>query len=59
MGLLDDAKDQAAKLLDGHEEQVKDGIDKAAEALEGKIGHGDTIDTVADKAKSIVDELGK
>jgi hypothetical protein len=59
MGLLDDAKDKVTGLLHDHEDQVKDGIDKAADAAEAKLGseHADKIETVADKAKDALDKL--
>ncbi len=55
MGLLDKAKD----LVSGNKDQVKDGIDKAADLVDDKTGnqHSDKIDTVADKAKDAVDKL--
>lgn len=58
MGLLDDAKNKVSDLLGGHEEQVKDGVDKAADAIEKQVGHGDVIDKVAEKAKDLIDDLG-
>lgn len=64
MGFLDDAKetlegakDKVADLVGDHEEKIKDGIDKAADLIEGKIGHGETVDKVADKAKDIISDL--
>lgn len=59
MGFLDDAKDKAAGLIEGHEDQVNDGIDKAADLAEDKLGaeHADKIDAAADKAKDVVDGL--
>ncbi len=55
MGLLDKAKD----LVSGNKDQVKDGIDKAADFADDKTGnqHSDKIDTVADKAKDALDKL--
>ena len=55
MGMLDKAKD----LISGNKEQVKGGIDKAADLVDGKTGnqHSDKIDTAAEKAKDAVDKL--
>ena len=55
MGLLDKAKD----LVSGNKDQVKDGIDKAADLVDEKTKnqHSDTIDGVAEKAKDAVDKL--
>ena len=62
MGLLDDAKAKISGLLHGHEDQLKDGIDKAAKAAkaaEAKLGaeHADQIEGAAEKAKDAVDKL--
>lgn len=61
MGFLDDAKKKAQGLIHGNEDKVKDGIDKAADVAETKLGdeHADKIDAAADKAKDVVDDLGK
>jgi hypothetical protein len=55
MGLLDKVKD----LVSGNKDQVKGGIDKAADLVDDKTGnqHSDKIDTAADKAKDAVDKL--
>ncbi len=55
MGMLDKAKD----LISGNKGQVKDGIDKAADLVDDKTGqqHTDKIDTVAEKAKDVVDKI--
>lgn len=59
MGLLDDAKDKIGGLLKGKEDTVKDGIDKAADVIEDKVGekHADKVEDVAEKAKDVVDKL--
>jgi hypothetical protein len=61
MGFLDDAEAKVSGLLEGHEDQVKEGIDKAADAAEAKFGseHSAQIDGVADKAKDAIDKLGQ
>ncbi len=55
MGMLDKAKD----LISGNKEQVKGGIDKAADLVDDKTGnqHSDKIDTAAEKAKDAIDKL--
>ena len=55
VGLLDKAKD----LVAGNKDQVKDGIDKAADMVDDrtKNQHSDKIDGVAEKAKDAVDKL--
>ena len=55
MGMLDKAKD----LISGNKDQVKDGIDKAADLVDDKTGnqHSDKIDSAAEKAKDAVDKL--
>ena len=55
MGIFDKAKD----LISGNKEQVKGGIDKAADVVDDKTGnqHTDKIETAADKAKDVVDKL--
>lgn len=59
MGLLDDAKDKVGGLLKGKEDKVKDGIDKAADMIEGKVGdkNAPKVEQVAEKAKDAVDKL--
>jgi hypothetical protein len=54
MGLLDTLKSK----LGGNKAQVKQGIDKAADAVGGKVGaHADKVDKAADAAKDAVDKL--
>ena len=54
MGFLDSAK----KKLAGNKEQVKGGIDKAADAVKDQAGgHADKVDQGAEMAKDQVDEL--
>ena len=59
MGFLDDAKRKVSKLVDGREEQIKDGIDKAADVVGKKVGKEKQVDQAAEKAKDVVDDLGK
>ncbi len=62
MSIFDDAKklaDKAEDFVGDHKKQVKDGVDKAADVIDGKT-HGkqhDKIDDVADKAKDAIDKL--
>lgn len=52
--------DKVKGLLKGREQQVKQGIDKASDVAERKLGaqHASKIDGVAEKAKDFVDDLG-
>ncbi len=55
MGLLDKIKG----MLGGNADKAKDGIDKAADVAEDKLGDkvgSDKIDMAADKAKEALDE---
>jgi len=54
MGFLDSAK----KKLAGNKDQVKGGIDKAADAVKDQAGgHADKVDQGAEMAKDQVDKL--
>jgi hypothetical protein len=56
MGLFDKAKNLAGK----NKDKIEDGIDKAAEVAEGKLGDkvgADKIEDAAEKAKDGVDKL--
>ena len=55
MGLLDKIKG----LTKGREKQIKQGIDKVADAVEKKVPdqHDAKIGQAADKAKDLVDKL--
>lgn len=52
MGLFDDAKKKAKELAGGHEDQVDQGLDKAADYADDKTGgkYSDQIDSGKDKA---------
>lgn len=56
MGIFDKAKD----LVNEHNEQVDQGIDKAAEIIDEKTGgqHTEKIQQGAEQAKDAVDGLG-
>jgi hypothetical protein len=45
---------KAKEFADDHEQQVEDGLDKAAGFVEGKVGHGEQIDKAVDKAKGLI-----
>ncbi len=51
--------DKLKGLLKGRETQVKQGIDKASDVVEKKVGteHADKVENVAEKAKDAVDQL--
>jgi hypothetical protein len=54
MGLLNSIKSK----LGGNKTQVKQGIDKAADAIDDKVGaHGDKVQQGAEAAKDVVDKL--
>jgi len=54
MGIFDSVKQK----LSGNKDQVKQGIDKAADAVEGKAGeHADKVQQGAEMAKDQVDKL--
>jgi len=54
MGFMDTIKSK----FGGNKEQIKGGIDKAADAVGGKAGaHADKVDKAADMAKGAVDKL--
>lgn len=54
MGILDSIKSK----LSGSKPQVKQGIDKAADAIDDKAGaHADKVQKGADMAKDAVDKL--
>ncbi len=55
MGFLDKAKG----LIGKNAEKVEDGIDKAADVVEDKVGeeHADKVEMAADKAKDVVEGL--
>ena len=59
MGVLDKFKKQAEKAVDEHGEQISEGIDKAAGAVDDKTKgtYTDKIDQGADAAKSGLDKL--
>ncbi|MFD7155699.1 antitoxin [Kribbella sp. NPDC059898] len=66
MGVFDNIKDaaeglkeKAADLIDGHEDQVAQGLDKAGDFVDEKTGgkYGDQIDKGVDVAKDQVNNL--
>jgi hypothetical protein len=57
MGFMDTVK-QSVKKLGGNKTQVKQGIDKAADAIDDHAGaHADKVQKGADMAKDAVDKL--
>jgi hypothetical protein len=57
LSILDDIKGKAVGLLQGHEDQVKDGIQKAGDFIDSKTGEKfkDQIDGVQQAASDFVD----
>lgn len=61
MGMFDDLKKKADDLAEDHGDKIKQGIDKAADAAEAKLGpeHADKIDKAAAKAHDTVDDMAR
>ncbi|WP_113717583.1 antitoxin [Arthrobacter dokdonensis] len=57
MSIFDDIKGEAEGLLQGHADQVKDGIQKAGDFIDSKTGEKfkDQIDGVQQAASDFVD----
>ncbi|MGO4491556.1 antitoxin [Arthrobacter sp. 2YAF22_2] len=60
MGLLDDLKGKAQHLIDGNEQAIKDGIEKAGDFVDSKTGgkYADKVDSVQRGASDFVDNAG-
>ncbi|WP_427017273.1 antitoxin [Pseudarthrobacter sp. P1] len=60
MSIFDDIKGKAEQLLHGHEDVVKDGIEKAGDFIDDKTGDKfkDQIDGAQSAASNFVDGLG-
>lgn len=58
MGLLDDLKGKAQKVIGGNEQAIKDGIVKAGDFVDSKTGgkHAGKIDAVQRGASDFVDK---
>jgi MT0933-like antitoxin protein len=57
---LDNAKDKVDDLAEQHGDKIKGGIDKAADVAGKKLkGKSKQVDSIADKAKGVVDDLAK
>ncbi|MBO3085279.1 antitoxin [Cellulomonas fengjieae] len=58
---IDDLVKQAKAAVSGREEQAKDALDKAAEAVKSRTGDRQDaqIDSVVEKAKTYLDEQQK
>jgi hypothetical protein len=71
MGLFDDLKSKAGRLkgltskagelVGDNADKITGGIDKAADLVDDRTGgkHGERIDTVAEKAKGLVEKVGQ
>ncbi|RYP86897.1 antitoxin [Nocardioides guangzhouensis] len=59
MGFLDKLKGTVGKAVDDHGDTIAQGIDKAAEVVDGKTGgkHHDRIERGTAKAKDALDKL--
>ncbi|MGY2747028.1 antitoxin [Pseudarthrobacter sp. O4] len=58
MGILDDLKGKAQKVIGGNQQAIKDGIEKAGDFVDSKTGgkHADKIDSVQRGASDFVDK---
>ena len=58
MGFLDDLKGKAQHLVDGNEQAIKNGIEKAGDFVDSKTGgkYADKIDSVQQGASRLVDK---
>lgn len=61
MSIFDDIKGKAGELINGHEDQVKDGIEKAGDFVDSKTGDKfkDQVDGVQNAASDFVDGLNQ
>lgn len=50
-------KDKAEDLVGDHADQIKDGVEKAADFVADKIGHEETVDKVEGAISGFVDKL--
>jgi hypothetical protein len=59
VGILDDLKGKAQRLVGGNEQAIKDGIGKAGDFIDSKTGgkYADKIDTVQKGAAGLVDKV--
>jgi len=55
---IDDLVSKAKGALEGHEEQAKDALDKAADAVKSRTNDGQDakVDEVVEKAKDYLDQ---
>ena len=58
---IEDLVNQAKAAVSGHEEQAKDAIERAGEAVKARTNDGqdDVVDSVVEKAKTYIDEQKK
>lgn len=61
MSIFGDIKGKAGELINGHEDQVKDGIEKAGDFVDSKTGDKfkDQVDGVQNAASDFVDGLNQ
>ncbi len=53
---FDDIAKQAQSLASGHESQITEGVEKAAELVKDKVGHDDQVDAAVDKIEGLFDK---
>lgn len=54
---FDELKDKAQGLVGDHADEIKQGIDKAGDAVAGKIGHEEQVQGVENALTGFVDKL--
>ncbi|MEO5780065.1 MULTISPECIES: antitoxin [Arthrobacter] len=61
MGFLDNLKGKAQQLVDGNEQAIKDGIEKAGDFVDSKTGgkYADKIDSAQQGASRLVDKVDR
>ncbi|MBO1269337.1 antitoxin [Arthrobacter cavernae] len=59
VGLFDDLKGKAQELIEGNEEAIKDGIERAGDFVDEKTGgkFADQVDAVQDAASDFVAKI--
>jgi MT0933-like antitoxin protein len=59
VGILDDLKGKAQRLVNGNEQAIKDGIEKAGDFVDSKTGgkYADKVDSVQQGAAGLVDKV--
>jgi hypothetical protein len=51
---FDELKKQAENLASGHEDEIKQGVEKVAEVAKDKVGHDDQVDEAVSKIEGFL-----